>query len=267
MAHKFLSLSLVVIVVLSGLALLSKPAAEIALAHEVEIDQAVRRRILEASIKIRMIAPAGVGNSQFAENIDGGSQDRYFVASGLGTLAKIGNESVIVTHDHWSLLSNPQTVILISSAADEIKLVFGSSEFVELIRFRDGGTMIIDAPAQLAARSSLAPELTAESAQGVQSGDILYAVRRQPEINDALSVEPVIVKSTNISEGPSTINLQSVNGIVVGPGNSGGGVWHDGQLVANIWSAFHYQKGGSATGDYQPTNLSQAAQLPFLPSS
>lgn len=64
MAHKILSLSLAGIVVLSIIAFLPGLAAEIALAHENEIDRSVSRQILEATIRIRMISPAGAENSQ-----------------------------------------------------------------------------------------------------------------------------------------------------------------------------------------------------------
>jgi hypothetical protein len=242
-------------------------AAEIALAQEVENDQAARQRILEVTIKIRMISPAEAKNSQFAGDNDISPRDENMFGYGLGTLAKIDGETVIITHDHWSLLSDPQTVILISSLVDDMKLVIGSNEFVNLIRYRDSGTMIVNAPAQLAARSSLAPELIAESELEVQPGDILYIVHRQLEQNDALTVEPVALKSVDESETPSSITLQSINGIVVGPGNSGGGVWHEGHLVANIWSVVLNQESGTVNNDYQPTNLSQAAQLPYLSSS
>ena len=266
MAQKFLFISLVVIVVLSITIVLSEQAAGIALANEAEIDQAISRQILEATIKIRMISPAESGNSQFAGDTADSSQDGNLFGSSLGTLAKIGGETVIVTHDHWSLLSDPQTVILISRAADGMNLVIGRNEFMDLIRYRDGGTMIVDAPAHLISGSTLAPELTAESEPGARPGDIMYVVRRQLELNDALTVEPMVLKSIDKSEVPSSITLQSINGIVVGPGNSGGGVWHDGQLIANIWSAVLVLGSGSEAGDYLPTNLSQAALLPVFPS-
>jgi hypothetical protein len=267
MAHKFLFVSLVVIAALSKPAFLPKLSAITLRAHDAEINQAIRRQVLEATIRIRMIAPARATDSQFEENIADGPQDGNLFGYGLGTLAKIDSKTVIVTHDHWSLLSDPQTVILISSVVDGMNLVISRNEFVDLIRFRDSGTMILDAPAQLAARSSLIPELTTDSEQGVQPGDILYVVHRQIDVNDALSVEPMALKSIDKSDEPSSITLQSINGIAVSPGNSGGGVWHDGQLVANIWSAVLYQENGSMAGDYKPTNLSQAAQLPFLSSS
>ncbi|HSG18037.1 MAG TPA: hypothetical protein VLE70_17205 [Anaerolineae bacterium] len=267
MAHKFWFLSLVAIVILPAIAFFPDLVAEITLAQEVEIDQAARQRILEVTIKIRMISLTEPGNNQFAGDNGGSPQDEIMFGYGLGTLAKINGETVIITHDHWNLLSDPQTVILISSLVDDMKLVISRNEFVNRIRYRDGGTMIVDAPAQLAARSSLAPELAAAGELAVQPGDNLYIVHRQLEVNDALTVEPVALKSVDKSEAPSSLTLQSINGIAVGPGNSGGGVWHDGQLVANIWSAVLCRAGGLAVAAYQPTNLSQAAQIPFLPSS
>jgi hypothetical protein len=87
-----------------------------------------------------------------------------------------------------------------------------------------------------------------------QSGD-----RRRVDILDAEVV------SLGSFQGLPTVNLRSLSGQPITPGDSGGGVWHEGKLVGNSWMTFMNQvvAGGDSKGaDPVFTDRSFAALLP-----
>jgi hypothetical protein len=116
---------------------------------------------------------------------------------------------------------------------------------------------VLSAPAALLAGGGLVPaEMGDSGAAGW--GQMVAVVYRQPGTG-ALSVKQMAVTSTaDYLERPSYA-LQSAEGTVVVPGNSGGGVWQDGRLVGNMWTTWLFEN--QDDGTTRTSSLSRAAQL------
>ena len=78
-------------------------------------------------------------------------------------------------------------------------------------------------------------------------------------------MEPVSVMMTETYEGQTAIRMNSLNGKMVVQGNSGGGVFADGQLVGNMWETLviRQQVDGQVADEGSATTMSRAAQYGF----
>jgi hypothetical protein len=97
-------------------------------------------------------------------------------------------------------------------------------------------------------------------ADAVAHNDVLLMAYRQPAAGDTISVEAVVVSRQTRHGGLTTLELTSPSGQIVLTGNSGGGVWADGKVVANMWSTLLKQ--ATDTGEITSTDQSRAALLP-----
>lgn len=237
---------------------LPQVAARTIIPEHVIVDEVARQTILKATVKISFFAPAYDENGQPKVTIVNGQRQTEFTGgTGLGTVALIDQETVIITHDHWGLLDNPQAIVELATANGELLHTINATEFSDLIRYRDGGTMILDLPDTLARNFQPAVRGDADT---VTRNDVLLMAYRQPAAGDNISVEAVVVSRQTRHGGLATLELTSPSGKIVITGNSGGGVWADGKLVANMWSTLLKQT--TATGEITSTDQSLAALLP-----
>ncbi len=237
---------------------LPQVAARTIIPEHVIVDEVARQTILKATVKISFFAPAYDENGQPKVTIVNGQRQTEFTGgTGLGTVALIDQETVIITHDHWGLLDNPQAIVELATASGELLHTISAPEFGNLIRYRDGGTMILNLPDALA--GNFQPAVSGD-ANTVARNDVLLMAYRQPAAGDNISVEAVVVSRQTWHGGLATLELTSPSGKIVITGNSGGGVWADGKLVANMWSTLLKQT--TATGEITSTDQSRAALLP-----
>ena len=237
---------------------LPQVAARTVIPEHVAIDEVARQTILKATVKISFFAPAYDESGQPKVTIvNGQRQTEYTGGTGLGTVARLDQETVIITHDHWGLLDNPQAIVELATASGELLHTISTPEFSDLIRYRDGGTMILDLPDALA--GNFQPAVRGD-ADAVAHNDVLLIAYRQPAAGDNISVEAVVVSSQTQHGGLATLELTSASGQIIITGNSGGGVWADGKVVANMWSTLLMQT--TATGEITSADQSRAALLP-----
>ena len=261
MFRKLLIISLALILFSSALGLtkLNKTV----LASPYSIDESARQQILQSTVRITLIAPLtdAQGNSQTVM-VDGQLARQYAAGEGLGTLTQHGADLVVVTHDHWTLLTPNLHKVQFHTVANELLLEMSGDAFQQLIRYRDGGTMVLTAPNELV-ESGVVGQLG--NGRPVQNGDVLLIAFRQPQFGE-ISVAAMQVTKLSSYEGQPVYRLTSLNGDSVVGGNSGGGVWVNGQLVGNMWTTT-MEVGGSwlsglSAGSLAQTNQSLAAQLP-----
>lgn len=229
------------------------------LAQTYEIDPETRQHILEATVQITLYAPLldETGQPKLIE-INGQQQRQFTIGEGLGTLVSEGGRVVIVTHDHWTLLDD-MTKATFADVHGKVLLTVTAVEFQQMIQYRDGGTMLL----ALANR----PQGTAvlSSRQGmIGRDDVLLLAYRQPETMQ-VDVVPMLVDEMKLYRERPSYYLHSLNNEVVVGGNSGGGLFVDGELVGNMWITLVTQEvmrtTGTAMGPEKQTNLSIAAQL------
>jgi hypothetical protein len=223
------------------------------------LDASTKQHILSATVRIVFYAPLLDENDQPQIVMANEKKEVQYVTfkkkEGLGTLVNLNGEAVIVTHDHWTLLDRLKMARFYDSSGDLLAEV-GGDDFNRLIRFRDGGTMVLAFPAQLVATAVIG------NAQMVQPEDVVFLAYRTPNSG---RLDVVAMKVTDVCEydGHDVFALVSLYGEVVDHGNSGGGVWCQGKLVANMWSTiqklFISKEGGNTLNR---TDRSMAALFP-----
>jgi len=225
-----------------------------------EIDPAARQQILDATVQITLYAPIldETGQPKLTE-VNGQHQMQYTVGDGLGTLINRNGQVVIVTHDHWTLVER-MTKATIADVRGEVLLTVTAVQFQQMIQYRDGGTMI------LALENSLPGTAITNAAETInEADDVLLLAYRQPGTMQ-VDVVPMMIDEMKLYHGRQSFYLRSLHNEAVVGGNSGGGLFVNGELVGNMWITLVVQEvtraTGTAVGPEQQTNLSIAAQLP-----
>ncbi len=234
------------------------------LASSYTIDKTTQQRILAATVRITLFAPLTdeQGNPQYV-TVNGQKAIQYMVGEGLGTLTRSGQDTFIVTHDHWTLLTPNLTKVQFHNTANELLLEVSGAEFQQLIRYRDGGTMVLDAADELVGGLTA---VSTGSSQSVGKNSIIHLAYRQPH-SGVISVAAMLVQELSDFRGQPVYRLVSLDGASVVGGNSGGGAYVDGQLVGNMWTTTMEREVSVATGEEvgsrAQTDLSLVAQLPL----
>lgn len=191
----------------------------------------------------------------------------YIVAEGLGTLVTQGEERLIITHDHWSLLDTDLGTVQFGDATGELLLEVKLIDFKNLIRYRDGGTMVVEAPEDLVlpgvADLSWLPALgltDPDKSEDLNPGSIVLVVQRQQGDSVGVAVVRAEIERSDQILGRPVYRLRSLSGQPVVGGDSGGSVWHEGELVANMWTTIMMEN--ILTGAFRPTDASIVAIFP-----
>jgi hypothetical protein len=253
MARKIFFISLIALIAAAGFTFLSK--TENAEATSIPVDPAARQTILDATVRMTMYAKDS--NDSLAQN-----ERQYVLGDGLGTLVQDGSQQYIVSHDHWSRVTNKLQRVQFHNAAGDLLLELDRDWFYSLVQYRDGGTMILTAPEAIQNQLTAVP---VAKGQALQENQTLLIAFWQPESSEQVSVEPVSVIMTETYQGQTAIRMNSLNGKVVVQGNSGGGVFADGQLVGNMWETLviRQQENGQVSDEGTATTMSRAAQYGF----
>ena len=166
---------------------------------------------------------------------------------GLASLIQVESEILLVSHDHWNFLADIARVQFLDADSSLLAEISGD-EFRSLIRYHDQGSLLLDTPAELdpaylallASRSgqpTAHPILPGRLAdlQTLQVGQIVSIAYRVGENRSQVGTKQAAVVELFEVEGLPAFRLQSLDGSVIMPGDSGGGIWLDGQLVGNMW--------------------------------
>lgn len=183
------------------------------------LDDVTRRRVVGSTVEIVMYEEAAEGTET-----EVGSQ-------GLGTLVSHDGDLFVVTHDHWSYLTASLKEVEFRNARGDFVLVLDAAAFQALIRYRDGGTMILQAPDGL---TGVTPA-NAGAHNRIAAGDLLWLARYSRANGERwLEVAPAVVEAVERDVRPPRLQLRMPDGHAAIPGDSGGGVWFNGQLVGNV---------------------------------
>lgn len=196
------------------------------------INEGKQQRILAATVQIKMKAPRidEAGNPVLTQR-DGNWYTVDMMAHGLGTLTQIDNQTFIVTHDHWGdLLATAVTVTFQNAQGQPLAQISGD-QFRALIVYQDQGTMVLNAATELAPYFSQA--VTAQR-QPLSADEQVLLARHQVGVD---TVEVVAARVTAVTDrnGVPAYQLQHLDGSPVVEGDSGGGIWLNGQIVGNMW--------------------------------
>jgi hypothetical protein len=193
------------------------------------IDPIAEEYILDSTVQIKLFAPLPaneVGQTDYAIK-------SYVMAKGLGTMVDLQGEIVIVTHNHWGDMLKDAEYVTIHDADGNQLIKLGMSNFTDLIRYSDPGTLVVDAPAGLPSNAAKVSEDTT-----MQPGEIIYVARQDLVNPDQVEVIQARMLRMRDYKGQSVYKLVILDNGVIVPGDSGGGNWSNGKLVGNTWASF-----------------------------
>jgi hypothetical protein len=178
--------------------------------------------IRHATVLITMQAP----------NPDQTIKDSTFLSNGVGSLIEYQGEILLVTHNHWSILQNA-TIVKFFDADNNLIKVITKDRFVKSIVYSDAGTLVLRPPQELI--DQLAP-VQIEAVPQVSAGEVVEVVYRQDPARETAAVLEATVEEVTVYEGQPVYKLHCPEGHTIQPGDSGGGIWHEGVLVGNNWT-------------------------------
>lgn len=119
------------------------------------------------------------------------------------------------------------------NADGNLLLTIDAAAFRALIHYRDGGTMVLHAPEQL---TGVIP-VTVRHVSSLSAGDFVWLVRYSNSgRGPSLDIAAGSIHSIEEAHAPHLLQLLMLDGNSASPGDSGGGVWYDGQPVGNVWA-------------------------------
>jgi hypothetical protein len=174
---------------------------------------------------------------------------------GFGTLVTLAGEPMVLTHDHWDYLHELDKVQILNSES-KLLVELPANEFTNLIRYSDRGTLIFAAPGL----PGLVPARISQ-AHHPSVGDRVTVVHRASNGQKEPSLLSAQLHSVDTYNGLPVIRFISPDGAMIRPGDSGGGVWYQGELVANTWGMYVQEQAGFLSAG-QTTQTSIAALVP-----
>jgi len=201
-----------------------------AYAQRGHISDVERQRILAATVQIRLKSPLldEVGNVMVVDN-NGVWHVLETEARGLGTLVQMNDQVYVVTHDHWGELLDTAVTAQFFNANGALLVEISGAFFRNLLHYRDQGTLLLAAPPELAFLVGITG-----NGRTLATGSQVFLTRYQPG-TAMVEVAAATVTAVTEREGIPAYLLQTADGTPVLPGDSGGGVWFEGQLAGNLW--------------------------------
>jgi hypothetical protein len=168
---------------------------------------------------------------------------------GLGTLATNPGGLLLITHDHWGELLDTAMIVQVRDTEDALLLEMSGLEYRNSILYRDGGTMVLRAPAGLSSAGQLAG-CAARLGDGkeVHPGDAVRLVHQLAGQEHHIGVMDAVVESVSGKDQRPVYTLRSLNGQPIIPGDSGGGIWVEGELLGNMWTTVMIRETVTSSG-------------------
>lgn len=210
---------IIIAAIIGGLILFNAPAEGASPQPIAELGTQ-REQLLGATLQIRMQV-----------RIEG----EDVVGNGLGTLVRSQGEVLIVTHNHWDEVLQDTSMVEFSDARNNLLVRTMGVEFIRLVRYQDKGTLALAAPQALLAEISPSAPLKALPASQVPKNAIVHIAYRQPGQREIVTLQQAVVEQICDCSGIPGLQLRSLDGQPLQKGDSGGGVFLNGALVANNW--------------------------------
>lgn len=178
--------------------------------------------IRNATVLIRMQSPQ-------MEKVNGLG---VFLGSGIGSLIRINEEILLVTHNHWGEMLQDLTIVEFRTADSQMIVPLFGKDFKKLILSQDAGTLVLQPPQELIDR--LVPVAMDDLPQ-VAVGEIVTLVYRENPAREKATLQQAVVEELITYKDLPAYKLRSLEGQPIQPGDSGGGIWFQGALVGNSW--------------------------------
>ncbi len=154
-------------------------------------------------------------------------------STGIGSLVEFQGQTYLVTHNHWRQMLTDTTIVRFYDADNHPIMNIIGKQFRQMIVHADPGALIL-LPLDVMFQNQTPVHMEADcSLVAGQTVDIVY--RQTPDRTTA-TVEQAVVKEVLDYNGHPAYKLQSLDGSYIQQGDSGGGVWQNGVLVAVNWT-------------------------------
>jgi len=193
------------------------------------LDSQVDAELLQWTVQIRLYTSLPV--SEPADGQPDSNVRSYHLASGLGSLVVWQGRNVIVTHNHWGDALSEAEHVQIHDAYGNLLIKLGIDQLKDLILYSDHGTLVLYNPIGLGISAS-----SLEEAQSVDVGDFVTIAHQDPDHPGQVDLLQAKVVNHCQNEGLSVLQVAAVDNETIVSGDSGGGVWSEGELVGNTWA-------------------------------
>jgi hypothetical protein len=190
-------------------------------------------------------------------NIEQPLDDNLFLGYGIGTLIQFNGQTLLVTHNHWKILEDITIVRFFDADHNLLKAIIGK-QYRELVLHGDPGTQILQPPQELV--DNLVP-VNLDILGQIKVGESVEVVCWDKPSQNKAGILPAVIEEISTYQGIPVYKLRNLEGEPIQPGDSGGGVWHEGMLVGNNWMVEAISNGNSVETTRVYTDVSYAAVL------
>ena len=181
--------------------------------------------------------------------------DGTFYEEGIATLVRHQGQRLLLTHNHWSFLASCSTVEFLNAISQPL-MSLKCSALKYLIVFSNSGTLVLKAPESLGGTPTLFG-----STQDLSPGQPVLIVHQNSTDRSQVRMIPGQILSEDTFDQFPVLKLD-VSADELIKGDSGGGVWIDDKLVANLWANTYERKNGlTFLWDFQEIPI--AAKIPL----
>ena len=153
-------------------------------------------------------------------------------AYGLGSLVSFPDNVLLVTHNHWGDMLDGNTAVKFYDAENHLIHSMAVRKFKELTLDANPGVLILQAPDELL--ETLLPIRYTE-AHPVTVGDVVSIAYRENPDRKKVAIQQAVIEQVTTLENHQVYQVNSLDGQVIQPGDSGGGLWLDGEFVGLNW--------------------------------
>lgn len=153
-------------------------------------------------------------------------------AQGIATLITSNGHQKLVTHNHWGDYFDSNATATFYDAAGTLIFATSAKNLHSLRQFADDGMLIVTPFPELSAHLTAVP---IHETADVSLGAALWVVHQISADVRGLQLTPVVVNEYAYFADYSVVTLQSTDGTAIIPGDSGGGLFANGQLLGNMW--------------------------------
>jgi hypothetical protein len=217
-------------------------------------------KIRSATLLIRMQAPKAQST---------GGRD-LAIGLGMGSLIRIQDEILLVTHNHWGELLQDVTLIEFRDADNQLIIATLGYELKEWIVSQDAGSLVLRLPKEFIDSIDPSAPIRMDSIPKAEAGERVEVVYRENPAREKATILEAVVEEVITYKGLPAYRLRSLDGQPIKPGDSGGGIWYKGRLVGNNWVTVMEKSGSVAETsgslkdeDHSYTGISIAATLAY----
>jgi len=198
-----------------------------------------------------------IKNATLLIRVESIQPEGVFVGYDMGTLIQHQGETYLVTHNHYGDMLQDMNIVQFRDAQNRPLQSMYAATFKSLIIYEDPGTLVLRAPDGLT--DTLTP-VSVDHLPQLQPGDIVQVAYRGGANRDQAEILNAVIENVTVRGGAPVYGLRCLDGQLLSPGDSGGGIWYGESFVGNNWSIVLtdvIEATSAATDSMDPTTMTQ----------